>query len=173
MGKIGGKTGGRRLGTPNKVTQSIRTLLNTIPSARGTREALALLSEAQRHRDPLRSVQARAAVHVRQAVASAARAGRRATTARGTTVRSERDPDTACPNPPQLISTSAGSTRRSRIAFRRSISITRSLTRWATSSSSTIYRARSVQTTVASMAGGFVTHCSIPTAWRCSTIVRT
>ena len=30
MGKIGEKTGGRRPGTPNKVTQSIRTLLNTI-----------------------------------------------------------------------------------------------------------------------------------------------
>lgn len=30
MGKIGEKTGGRKLGAPNKVTQSIRILLNTI-----------------------------------------------------------------------------------------------------------------------------------------------
>jgi hypothetical protein len=29
MGKIGEKTGGRKPGTPNKVTQSIRALLNT------------------------------------------------------------------------------------------------------------------------------------------------
>jgi hypothetical protein len=30
MGKIGEKTGGRKPGTPNKVTQSIRILLNTV-----------------------------------------------------------------------------------------------------------------------------------------------
>jgi hypothetical protein len=30
MGKIGEKTGGRKKGTPNKVTQSIRNLLNII-----------------------------------------------------------------------------------------------------------------------------------------------
>jgi hypothetical protein len=30
MGKIGEKTGGRKKGTPNKLTQSIRGLLNTV-----------------------------------------------------------------------------------------------------------------------------------------------
>jgi hypothetical protein len=45
-------------------------------SARGTREALALLSEAQRHRDSLRGVQAGAALHVRPPIPSATHAGR-------------------------------------------------------------------------------------------------